>query len=66
MEKETHNVLIDENGVRYASVPLWQEIPEITVRIKDGNISYRFTGSFDGTHTLSEKVVELINSEKGV
>ena len=47
-------------------VPLWQELPQITVRLKEGNTIYRFTASFDGTHALTEKAVKLIDSEGSV
>ena len=47
-------------------VPLWQELPQITVRLKEGNTIYRFTASFDGTHTLPERAVKLIDSEGSV
>ena len=36
------------------------------VRLKEGNTIYRFTASFDGTHTLPEKAVKLIDSEGSV
>lgn len=47
-------------------VPLWQELPQITVRLKEGNTIYRFTASFDGKHTLTEKAAKLIDSEGSV
>ena len=47
-------------------VPLWQELPQITVRLKEGNTIYRFPASFDGMHTLPEKAVKLIDSEGSV
>ena len=59
-------VLVDSVGSRCAPVPLWQELPQITVRLKEGNTIYRFTASFDGTHTLPEKAVKLIDSEGSV
>ena len=51
---------------RSVPVPLWQELPQITVRLKEGNTTYRFTASFDGRHALSEKALKLIDSERGV
>ena len=44
-------------------VPHWQELPQITVRLKEGNTIYRYTASFDGTYALPEKAVKLIDSE---
>lgn len=60
------NVQVESDGSRSAPVPLWQELPQITVRLKEGNTIYRFTASFDGKHTLPEKAVKLIDSERSV
>ena len=65
MEKEKRNVRIDEDGIRHASVPMWQELPQITVRLKDGHTTYQFTGRFDGKRTLPEKVTKLIDEQPG-
>lgn len=43
---------------------MWQELPQITVRLEEGNTTYRFTGSFDGKHTLPEKVVKLADEQR--
>lgn len=45
---------------------MWQELPQITVRLEEGHTTYRFTGSFDGKHTLPEKAVKLVDEQKGV
>ena len=37
MEKEKHNIRIDKEGARHATVPLWQELPQITVRLEEGH-----------------------------
>ena len=66
MEKEKHNIRIDKDGSRHAIVPMWQELPQITVRLEEGHTTYRFTGSFDGKHTLPEKAVKLVAEQKGV
>lgn len=63
MDNKKRNVQVESDGSRSAPVPLWQELPQITVRPKEGNTIYRFTASFDGTHTLPEKAVKLIDSE---
>lgn len=63
MDNKKRNVQVESDGSRSAPVPLWQELPQITVRLKGGNTIYRFTASFDGTHTLPEKAVKLIDSE---
>ena len=66
MDHKKHSVQVESDGSRSVPVPLWQELPQITVRLKEGNTTYRFTASFDGKHTLPEKAVRLIDSEKGV
>ena len=66
MEKEKHNIRINKDGSRHAIVHMWQELPQITVRLEEGHTTYRFTGSFDGKHTLPEKAVKLVDEPKGV
>lgn len=63
MDNKKRNVQVESDGSRSALVPLWRELPQITVRLKEGNTIYRFTASFDGTHALTEKAVKLIDSE---
>ena len=64
MDNKKRNVQVESDGSRSAPpVPLWQELPQITVRLKEGNTIYRFTASFDGTYALPEKAVKLIDSE---
>jgi hypothetical protein len=66
MDNKKRNVQVELDGSRSAPVPLWRELPQITVRLKEGNTIYRFTASFDGMHTLPEKAVKLIDSEGSV
>ena len=66
MDNKKRNVQVESDGSRSALVPLWRELPQITVRLKEGNTIYRFTASFDGTHALTEKAVKLIYSEGSV
>ena len=66
MDHKNRSVQVESDGSRSAPVPLWQELPQITVRLKEGNTTYRFTASFDGRHAFSEKAVKLIDSERGV
>lgn len=66
MEEKKRNIRIDQDGTRHAPIPLWQELPQITVRLEEGHTTYRFTGSFDGKHTLPEKAVKLADEQKGV
>ena len=55
MDNKKRNVQVESDGSRSALVPLWRELPQITVRLKEGNTIYRFTASFDGMHTLSSE-----------
>ncbi len=66
MDHKSRSVQVESDGNRSVPVPLWQELPQITVRLKEGNTTYRFTAIFDGRHLLSEKAVKLIDSERGV
>ena len=66
MDNKKRNVQVESDGSRSALVPLWRELPQITVRLKEGNTIYRFTASFDGTHAITEKAVKLIDSEGSV
>lgn len=66
MDNKKRNVQVESDGSHSALVPLWRELPQITVRLKEGNTIYRFTASFDGTHALTEKAVKLIDSEGSV
>lgn len=64
MEEKKRNIRIDQDGTRHAPVPMWQELPQITVRLEEGHTTYRFTGSFDGKHTLPEKAVKLADEQR--
>ena len=66
MDHKNRSIQVESDGSRSVPVPLWQELPQITVRLKEGNTTYRFTASFDGRHAFSEKAVKLIDSERGV
>ena len=44
MEEKKRNIRIDQDGTCHAPVPMWQELPQITVRLEEGNTTYRFTG----------------------
>ena len=66
MDNKKRNVQVESDGSRSALVPLWRELPQITVRLKEGNTIYHFTASFDGRRTLPEKAVKLIDSEGSV
>ena len=66
MDHNKRSVQLESDGSRSVPVPRWQELPQITVYLEEGNTTYRFTGSFDGKHTLPEKAVKLADEQKGV
>ena len=66
MDIKKRTVQVESDGNRSVLVPLWRELPQITVSLKEGNTIYRFTASFDGMHTLPEKAVKLLDSEGSV
>ena len=37
MEEKKRNIRIDQYGTCHAPVPMWQELPQITVRLEEGN-----------------------------
>lgn len=39
-------------------------LPEIAVEITSGRTTYRFTGHYDGRHSLSSKLLAHMSSEK--
>ena len=65
MEKEKHYVHVDEGGALCACA-LAAGATTDHGKPEEGHITYRLTNSFDGKHTLTKKVVNLRDSEKGV
>lgn len=47
--------------------PLYADLPQIRVTLKDGNTTYRFNGMYDGYKSLPSKLLKLMaeNQEKG-
>ena len=37
MEEKKRNIRIDQYGTRHAPVPMWRVLPQITVRLEEGN-----------------------------
>ena len=66
MDNKKRNVQVESDGSRSALVPLWRELPQITVRLTAGNTSYRVPASVDGTPALTEKAVTRIDAEGSV
>ena len=57
--------LMDEDGT--CLLPLEEKafaLPEIAVEITSGRTTYRFTGHYDGRHSLSSKLLAHMSSEK--
>jgi len=54
---------INEQGHITAKVPLWWELPEVTLRREIGNTEYSISGSYDGSHTLPSKLLRLMEQE---
>ena len=55
-EKENKNYTINENGSIVVHNYCAAELPKITVTIRSGQTTYRFSGSYDGTRSLSGKL----------
>ena len=67
-EKENKNYTINENGSivvhNYCAAELRAaELPKITVTIRSGQTTYRFGGSYDGTRSLSGKLLDHMAKE---
>ena len=57
-EKENKNYTISENGSIVVHNYCAAELPKITVTIHSGQTTYRFNGSYDGTRSLSGKLLD--------
>ena len=54
---DKHNYRIDpERGIVVRNYCV-AELPKVTVEIKSGRTTYRFTGSYDGNRSLSAKLL---------
>ena len=40
--------------------PLFAELPKITISIKSGKTTYRFTGLYDGNRSLPAKLLKMM------
>lgn len=63
-EQKSRNYTINENGSsiivhNYCAA----ELPQITVTIRSGQTTYRFGGSYDGTRSLSGKLLNHMAKE---
>lgn len=59
-EQNNKNYTINENGNIVAHNYCAAELPKITVTIHYGQTTYRFNGSYDGTHSLPSKILDYM------
>lgn len=57
-EFNNRNYRVDPNRGVVAKIPFSTELPQITVEIKSGKTTYRFTGRYDGSRSLSAKLLD--------
>ncbi|MEE0109868.1 MAG: hypothetical protein UEP57_03130 [Oscillospiraceae bacterium] len=63
-EYSNRNYKIDPNRGIVAKIPFSAELPQITVEIKSGKTTYRFTGRYDGSRSLSAKLLDHMARDK--
>ena len=66
--QKKRNFRFDESGHIIVQDPLYNVLPTVTVTIESKGTTYRFTGSYDGAHSLPAKILKNIAlySDKGV
>ena len=62
-EQKSRNYTINENGSIVVHNYCAAELPKITVTIRSGQTTYRFGGSYDGTRSLSGKLLDHMEKE---
>ena len=62
-EQKSRNFTINENGSIVVHNYCVAELPQITVTIRSGQTTYRFGGSYDGTRSLSGKLLDHMAKE---
>ena len=62
-EQKSRNYTINENGSIVVHNYCAAELPQITVIIRSGQTTYRFGGSYDGTRSLSGKLLDHMAKE---
>ena len=58
------NTRIDDEGHITAQVPMANTLPEIKVSFKDGNTTFVFSGHYDGTHSVTMKLLSQMEKDK--
>ena len=62
-EQKSRNYTINENGSIVVHNYCATELPKITVTIRSGQTTYKFGGSYDGTRSLSGKLLDHMAKE---
>ena len=62
-EQKSRNYTVNENGSIVVRNYCAAELPKITVTIHSGQTTYRFGGSYDGTRSLSGKLLDHMAKE---
>ena len=62
-EQKNKNYTVNENGRIVVHNYCAAELPQITVTIHSGQTTYRFGGSYDGTRSLSSKLLDHMAKE---
>ena len=62
-EQKNRNFTINENGSIVVHNYCAAELPQITVTIQSGQTTYRFCGRYDGTRSLSAKLLDRMANE---
>ena len=62
-EQKNRNFTINENGSIVVHNYCAMALPQITVTLRSGQTTYRFNGSYDGTRSLSGKLLDHMAKE---
>ena len=62
-EQKNKNYTVNEKGCIVVHNYCAAELPKITVTIHSGQTTYRFGGSYDGTRSLSGKLLDHMAKE---
>ena len=62
-EQKNKNYTVNENSSIVVHNYCAAELPKITVTIRSGQTTYRFGGSYDGTRSLSGKLLNHMAKE---
>ena len=56
------NIRADDTGL-HAFVPFPNELPIIRIRFRDGNTTFIFSGSYEGRHSLTAKLLKRMEND---